>query len=250
MATIYAVNEAGVNTGIILPKGQEIEIDVDAFNRPVKLKRILPGRIARDPATGSPRVIPAAAYETRYRYCRNMKLDREERDICGLDGRPLWGGIESRTYGYDGRDNVVSERIGGAGRDGGLVTRHVYDESGLRAATVRPEGNRNTVDYDERQQPIRIVRGKGTDGAAIVKIGYDGDGLISSQTDGCGFVKRFTYDAFGRAVRIDDYDLNDDMFRSVRQDFDKTGNLIIQRLFTPAGPVQAALSRVLPLQRA
>jgi RHS repeat-associated protein len=216
LTTEYQVNQVGVVTQIRLPKGIQVGLEVNDLNQAEKVTRILKSGVA---------------YETRYTYCRNMRVERVERDVQDQGGQPVWGGTEVRFFHYDENDNIVREQLGGLKFDDHLITRHCYDDGDLRVATTLPRGNRIRINYDERRLPVKITRGAGSQEAVEVSIAYDGDGLIIKQRDGRGLGTEFEYDSFGRVVATRDYDEQDNLYRLIRQDYDKAGNLTIERLF-------------------
>ncbi len=235
LTTAQVVNEVDVATKILLPKGQAVNFDVDPFNRVTRAIRRLPKRQVVDPASGLTVTKPAAVYETRFAYCRNMLVDQIERDIQDDGGRPLAGGTEVQVFKYDANDNVVQRQHGGADPATRRVTGHEYDDGDLRVRTVLPRGNAIRISYDERRLPVRMLRGAGSADESIVGLTYDADGLVSVQTDGRGQKTELIHDAFGRNTALRELDENGRFTRLIRYDHDKAGNLTVERLFVPGG---------------
>ncbi|HCO93056.1 MAG TPA: hypothetical protein DIU00_03755 [Phycisphaerales bacterium] len=223
LQTEYQVNAVGVATNTKLPKGTTIEFGVNDLNQVQKVTRTL--KLGVD-------------YETRFTYCRNMRVERIERDVQDAEGKPLWSGTEVQFFHYDENDNISSEQIGSPDFGNHLVTRHTYDDGDLRVATTLPRGNRIRINYDERRLPEKIRRGVGSPEATDVEVSYDGDGLLveqKEQKDDHGLKTEFTYDAFERVIETRDYDEQENLYRLIRHDYDKAGNLTTERLFIPDG---------------
>jgi RHS repeat-associated protein len=222
LRTEYLVNAVGVVTNITTPKDQVIGFEVDNLNRVTQVTRTLK---------------PGVDYHTRYTYCRNMRVERIERDVQNDAGQPVWGGTEVQFFHYDENDNVTRQQLGSPNFQDHFVTRYTYDDGDLRVSTILPKGNRIHLHYDERRLPDMITRGAGSEEAATVKIFYDGDGLLVEQHDGRGLKTTFEYDSFGRVIATKEYDEHHTLYRLIRHDYDKAGNLTIERLFTPDGPI-------------
>lgn len=220
LKTQYKVNEVGVVTHIKLPKSTEVEFEVNDLNQITKVTRALK---------------PNTKYDTRYIYCRNMRTERIERDVQDENSQPLWGGTEVQFLHYDENDNVIREQVGSPDFGDHLITHHTYDDGDLRVGTTLPRGNRIRISYDERRLPKKIEQGVGSSESVKVKVVYDGDGLLREQRDGRGLKTEFDYDSFGRVIETRDYDEQDNLYRLIRQDYDKAGNLTIERLFKPDG---------------
>ncbi|MCD4842424.1 MAG: DUF6531 domain-containing protein [Methanosarcinales archaeon] len=220
LKTQYKVNEVGVVTHIKLPQSTVVEFEVNDLNQITKVTRVLK---------------PNNKYDTRYIYCRNMRTERIERDVQDENGQPLWGGTEVQFFHYDENDNVSRQQIGSPDFSDHLIAHHTYDDGDLRVGTTLPRGNRIRISYDERRFPKKIERGVGSSESVKVKVVYDGDGLLREQRDGRGLKSEFDYDSFGRVIKTRDYDEQDNLYRLIRQDYDKAGNLTIERLFKPDG---------------
>lgn len=213
----------------IYSKSTVVEFEVNDLNQITKVTRALK---------------PNTKYDTRYTYCRNMRVERIERDVQDEIGQPLWGGTEVQFLHYDENDNVIREQIGSPDFGDHLITHHTYDDGDLRVGTTLPRGNRTRINYDERRLPKKIERGVGSSESVKVKVVYDGDGLLREQRDGRGLKTEFIYDNFGRVIETREYDRDenepdvskrDKLYRLIRQDYDKAGNLTIERLFKPDG---------------
>jgi RHS repeat-associated protein len=220
LKTQYKINEVGAVTHIKLPKSTVVEFAVNDLNQITKVTRALK---------------PNTKYDTRYTYCRNMRTERIERDVQDENGQPLWGDTEVQFLHYDENDNVSRQQIGSPDFSDHLITHHTYDDGDLRVGTTLPRGNRIHISYDERRLPKNIERVVGSSESVKVKVVYDGDGLLCKQRDGRGMKTEFDYNSFGRLIETRDYDEHDNLYRLIRQDYDKAGNLTIERMFKPDG---------------
>lgn len=217
----YQVNAVGVVAKIKTPKDQVIGFGVDKLNRVTQVTRTLR---------------PDVDYHTRYAYCRNMRVERIERDVQNDAGQSLWGGTEVQFFHYDENDNVTRQQLGSLNFKDHFVTHHTYDDGDLRVGITLPRGNRIHLHYDERRLPDKITRGAGSEEAAAVNVFYDGDGLLIEQHDGRRLKTIFEYDSFGRVIATKECDEHNKVYRSIRQDYDKAGNLTSERLFSLDGP--------------
>lgn len=253
LKTNYMVNDVGIETGIIFPKGTKIEFEVNDLNQIESVKRTLISKNCPKCSYINPEGIEFCLkckedikgiskfevdYKTNYKYCRNMRNEQVERDIKDNEGKPLWGGTEVHFLHYDENDNISKEQIGSLSFKDHLITKHAYDDGDLRTRTISPKGNAVAIKYDEIRQPVTIIRGLGSPEETKVHLGYDGDGLVAYQRDGRGLKTAFSYDSFGRLTETRNYDLvngQDILYRIIRQDYDKAGNLTVERLFIPDG---------------
>lgn len=165
-------------------------------------------------------------FETRRFYDRNGKLERTERELKDKDGRDILDGIEVNTYCYDEEFNLIEETRGGTDLSAHLETKHGYDATGQRVLTVLPKGNEVRTRYDERLLPIAETMGAGTEDAATTKTDYDGDGRVQRTFDARGNATTYTRDAFGRVTTEEDA-----LGHIVKRDYDKLGNVIVERFF-------------------
>ena len=220
LVTSRQVNAVGATIALTTPKGQVIDVDVDAINRVTRITRSLS---------------PAVSYSTRYDYCRNRLVERIERDLKDDTGAPLWGGCEIRLLRYDERDNVVADERQSSDGSVRLITTHTFDDGDLRVRMRLPRGNATRICYDERRLAQRICRGSGTEATAVLGYRYDGDGLLVEYRDGRALRTLFDYDGLGRHIATRHCDEDDHPVQLVRQDFDKAGNLTIERVFDQVG---------------
>jgi RHS repeat-associated protein len=159
-------------------------------------------------------------------YDRNGKLEREERELKDESGNDILGGVGVSTFCYDEEFNLIRETMGGVDLSAHLVTKHRYDATGQRVQTTLPEGNQIWFRYDERLLPVAQTRGACTADAATTRTQYDGDGRIRRIIDARGNALTFTLDAFGRAVTAVNA-----LGHIVRRDYDKLGNITVERAF-------------------
>ena len=103
------------------------------------------------------------------------------------------------TYQYDQDGNLLSETdaLGNA-------ARYVYDDQGRMIAAISPH-------------PLGEGQGEG---AAIVRIAYDGGSRIIAETDALGNTTRYEYDVLGRVVKIIDAESGETEYA-----YDAAGNL-------------------------
>src|SRR5262249_15823871 len=127
----------------------------------------------------------------------------------------------------------IQESIGGLDAATHLVTHHKYDESDKRVRTIFPKGNQVRRTYDERLLETSVTRGFGSQDASTTHTEYSGDGLKVKSTDGRGHVTRYSYDAFNRLVKT-----LDPLANIVLRDYDKAGNLVVERFFEKQGANQ------------
>jgi YD repeat-containing protein len=179
---------------------------------------------------------PPFSFVARALYDRSGLLERVERDLKDEQGAPALGGIEVQRYIYDSEGNLTSHSLGGRGAASQLVTRHRYDEAGLRRATASPAGRTTTRTYDERMLEATVTRGAETSEASTRRAQYDGDGRKVADRSGRGNVTRYSYDAMGRLVLIEDA-----LGNRTRRDYDKAGNLLVERFFERRGDGSFAL---------
>lgn len=163
-------------------------------------------------------------------YDCTRNLIREERDAKDESGVDLPDGPEVRTFCYDAEFNLVAEAIGGPDPASRLVTRHHYDVTGQRVLTVLPAGNLIRYCYDERLLPIRQTFGDSTVDAASFRTFYDGDDRVRQTFDARGNRTAFELDTFGRVIAVEDA-----LGNVVRRNYDKAGNLTVERVFEPDG---------------
>jgi RHS repeat-associated protein len=166
------------------------------------------------------------AFKVRRFYDHCGKLEREERDLLDQAGEPVLGGVEVQSFCHDEELNLVEEALGGANPATLLRTRHCYDLTGGRELTILPAGNRVHYRYDERGLLVAQTLGAGAPEAATTRTEYDGDGRVERAFDARGNATDYAYDAFGRVVAEEDA-----LGTVVRRDYDKSGQLVTQRVF-------------------
>lgn len=234
----YFVNDVGVVTWLQTPKRHWLKFDIDPLNRITCATRYLephenaPGDGPRP--TTPPTEAPGIPYRTRYAYCRNMRVEQIDRDVKDDSGQPLAGGVERQFFCYDENDNITEERHGSTDPKDDQVTRHAYRDGDLRVGTVLPRGNRLCFDYNRRRLATRVARGQGTAEQSQWNLEYDGDGLLIRRVDGRGLATTFEYDGFGRVIATRNLDEGGNEIRFVRHDYDKSGNVVIERAFMPS----------------
>src|SRR5206468_3218102 len=89
------------------------------------------------------------------------------------------------------------------------TTQYRYDPQGQRTEFVFPEGNINTMQFDERRELLELVRGDndanagngGPPGSSAQVVNYDLNGNPSQFIDGRGIAWNMVYDGVDRRVR-------------------------------------------------
>ncbi|MDP9353127.1 MAG: hypothetical protein M3P51_16525, partial [Chloroflexota bacterium] len=206
LRTIREVNEAGVVTSLIKPRGVVSRLVVDEHDRTV------------DVLTGGP------GYRTRMYYHRTGLLARRVRTHLNAAGAPLPDGDETVTFTYDPEDNITKKTIGGENIREHLVTQHRYDASGRQMLTILPRGNTIHQTYDERLLPRTRTRAACSSAASTTTTWHDGDGRKSLEVDARGQETRFTYDALGRLIES-----LDPLGNLSQYEHDKSDNTLVER---------------------
>ncbi|MFE9690622.1 RHS repeat-associated core domain-containing protein [Micromonospora sp. NPDC005806] len=214
--TEYEVNDVGMVTAIRRPRyagdpesACTTRFEIDALDRVVRTESPAPFR-----------------YLTRTEYDARGLVVRVERELRDEAGRPLHGGVEVLTRGYDEAAHLVEESFGGSNPAGHLVTRYDYDAAGRLARTTSPRGTRTIRVHDGRGLEIAVTRGACTPEASTRRTRYDGDGRPVEVRSHEGRVTRYGYDALGRITRIED-----DAGNLRLLTHDKGDNLLVERLF-------------------
>src|SRR4051812_13154217 len=120
-------------------------------------------------------------------------------------------------FRYDILDRLIEKNEDAAGSTPSeLVTRYRYDANENRTLEIKPEGNRNSVVYDERDLLFSRTRGDGSSEASTFRYSYDANRNLVEQCDaadtdgspgnncsilGGGDATRNVYDGFDRRVR-------------------------------------------------
>ena len=173
---------------------------------------------------------PPFNLEVRRFYDQNGNLEREERDLKDDQGVDIVGAPEVQTFGFDEDFNLVQYTFGGANETRHLVSKYSYDAAGKHAMAFRPEGNGIRTNYDERLLPIEWTVGFCTPEQASIRIEYDGDGRIVKTFNARGHPTSISYDPSDRITQIED------PFGNVtRRNYDKLGNLKVERVFERRG---------------
>jgi RHS repeat-associated protein len=216
----YEVNERGLVTRMISPKGQ------------TALGNLFSTRITSNSVDDviSIRNSPPFDDEIRYGYDRNRQRIAIEWDLRDESGLPIDGGIELRTFAYDSQFNVLEESVGGADRSQHRRVRHRYNSSDKLVRTVHPTGTETWCGYDARLFLTSVTRAACTPLASTVRMEYEPDGSQKRVIDPRGFATDRQKDAFGRVVAV-----TDPLGVVHRTDYDKSSNIILERIFEPDG---------------
>jgi RHS repeat-associated protein len=169
---------------------------------------------------------PPFSFVARWYYDRAGTLERVERQLLDETGAPRLGGVEVERYAVDVEGNVTRQALGGADPRTEIAVRHQYDAAGLRWLTVSPEGRRTRRRYDSRMREAAVTRGAGSREASTVRVEHDGDNRRVLARSGRGFATHYGYDALGRLTSTVDA-----LGNLTRREYDKAGNLIVERHF-------------------
>ncbi|MCE9603535.1 MAG: PASTA domain-containing protein [Planctomycetia bacterium] len=200
----YAYDAAGALTRIDHPQFGTTEFAYDPQGR-VRSRTFADGTTetyARDDATKTLRRTDGAGHDTTTVWSvdgrraevtdplgnkSTLEYDAAGR-VTALAGAT---GVSLRnSYDAQGRLRSVTEPATG-------TTRFEYlGESSLVAAIVPADGRRQTMEYDDRRRPTRIV--DSFDPANSATFTYDADGQVASLVYGNGRKQFFMYDASGR----------------------------------------------------
>ena len=207
--TEHEVNNVGVITAVINPRGFRTAYDVNELNQAIRT-------VASHPFS----------YQTQFFYDRNSQLEKVERDIKDENGLPLSGGMEVKKYTYDEQNNLIKESVGGSDAASHLVTHHTYNESNKLTCTTRPEGNQTCITYNESLLVKTVTRGACSPEPSVVWSEYNGDDLKIESIDGRGNITSYKYDIFDRLIKTIDPLGNVSCI-----DYDKAGNIVVDRFF-------------------
>jgi RHS repeat-associated protein len=162
-------------------------------------------------------------YSTRFFYDQNKKLTRQLTDAKEETGADMPDAPTTAIFAYDDQLNLVRESRGGANLSAHLVTLYTYNECDKLDVMMLPAGNRVRHRYDERLFETRTERGFSSADEAVYRTDYDNDGLVIRTTSPKGNTTKFTYDVFGRKIRLEDA-----LGNMVLNRFDKAGNLVCE----------------------
>lgn len=208
LTTEYKVNEAGIVTTRINPRGFTTTFFVNELDQTIKTISAGPG------------------YVTNNFFDRNNKLQRSERDNIDCNGNVSSDGPETITYEYDSQNNLLQQSIGGTDFSKHHVTKHFYNSSDKKIRTVLPRGNEIYYKYEERLLLDEVIRAPCSPDSSIVKTVYDGDKRITQIIDARGNSTTFQYDPFDRKILTIDAQCN-----YQQKEYDKLDNITIERFF-------------------
>lgn len=200
----YAYDPVGNIVGVRTPRGIWTSIEVNALNEVVAVfagadvtKAVSDGHL---PPGDRP-----FRYTTRFHYDANGRrvlTEQENRDGT-TPGVGLY--VEQRTV-HDILGDVIAT-WSEVDADGGVTTRVRRDPDQFPIEIIEAEGNRMTLERDERNLVMHLTRGAGTPEAAMVRLEYDRNGNLIRRTDaedndGDGQPEslRMAYDGFDRLI--------------------------------------------------
>jgi RHS repeat-associated protein len=169
---------------------------------------------------------PPFSFVARWSYDRAGGLERLERQLLDETGAPKLGGVQVERFTFDVEGNITRQALGGADPATEIALRHEYDAAGLTRLTVSPTGRRTRHHFDSRMREMAVTRGAGSPEASTVRVEYDGDDRRILVRSGRGFATRYGYDPLGRLTSTLDARGN-----LARRDYDKAGDLIVERYF-------------------
>ena len=106
-------------------------------------------------------------------------------------------------YDYDELDHLIS-KTEAITNNRSAITEYQYDVSENLVRVIQPEGNSINIIYDERDLPMSIMRGFGSDQSSITQLSYNKNGKVKQRLDGHGHPYTYDYDRFDRLVQLTD----------------------------------------------
>jgi YD repeat-containing protein len=191
-----------------------------------------------DASTGRGEIgLTALALRTRSSYDANDNLFLMSIEDVGQT-RGV-GTYVDTTYAYDILDRKI-ESSQEATPTTDLVTQLGYDANENVDEVIHPEGNRDTMTYDERDLLYQKTRGaSGPRGGtpSTVSFDYDGSGSVKRFVDGRSHATTLVYDGFDRRVRT-----VDPLGNAAEQCWDPASNLVRRVERAPGGGPSACTS--------
>ena len=241
LETYYSYDLAGNITAVRNPRGIVTQFEVNQLNQIIRVIRgadvseaILNGQLLENEQPK--RYVSKLFYDANG---RTVRREIENRD----SNTPGVGETVEETFTYDLLGQVV-RRASEVDATTSVTWQYRYDPEQLPILTIKPEGNRDSIVYDERNLPFQITRGTGSTEAATVTVDYDLNGnrfRISDAEDNDGDgkpeVTAFAYDGFDRLTR-----LTDPLGNETRRVYDVADRLT--RTQVRGGPNHALLSDV------
>jgi YD repeat-containing protein len=208
LSTTYALNDAGVITGVTNPRQMLTRHIVNELDQIEEV------------------ISAGPQYHTRMLYDPCGLVERRERDRLDSSGQPLDDGLTVETFQYDVENRVRVQTIGSGDLASHYVTTRCYNTAGELEQLTTPRATITRYVYDERFLPIRTVRAVRTPVESTRLVRYDEDGMVLARVDGEGAVSRLVRDALGRELR------SIDPLGHVQQiEYDKRDALVVQRRF-------------------
>lgn len=183
----------------------------------------------------------AKRYVMRFFYDANGRRVRRETENRDSNTEGVGQFIE-QSFTYDILGNLV-QRTSEVAANTSYTWHFRYDPEELPILTIKPEGNRDSASYDERNLPFRVTRGLGSPQVSTMEVDYDRNGnrrrIIDAEDntgDGQPEATTLVYDGFNRLVgRIDP------LGNETRRAYDVAGRLTRLQMWghpanNPAGP--------------
>ncbi len=184
LVTSFAYDQFGNITSVTDPKGNVATITVDAENYPTEVKAPTPFNYRRQFTYDADRNVTRVEVEN---------IDRKG----AVDATTPW---IPTTMTYN-EVNWLLSRVQKLTATTSATTAYAYDDSGYLTRVAFPEGNEQTIEYDERLLVFKATQGAGAAEAATVRYDYDDNGNLVTFTDGRSNATAFEYDLFDRRTK-------------------------------------------------
>ncbi len=187
----------------------------------------------------------------RYGYDASGRLSSVTVDLTPEDGAITDGRIYTTNYTYDGesrRVQTISQsdgtaltfayvEVGGAYRVAtitdavGSVTSFAYDTTNRRTTVTDPLNKAWMYEYDAAGQLLSVTApATATMAASLQSFGYDGNGNVTSVTNGDGEAVTMAYDGNGNQLRQTDH-----LGNAVARTYSAANQLLTETVITAAG---------------
>jgi YD repeat-containing protein len=134
-------------------------------------------------------------------YVRTFSYDGEGNLLSRTVNTSAGALVTSYTYGAHDELLTVTEPVDAAGTTT-RTTSFEYDDNFNRIRTVRPLGNKQKFEYDERDLLLKHVLGEGDPAAATTTFFHDSNGNRTDVTDPLSNTTTTQFDLFDRPTRV------------------------------------------------
>ncbi|MCD6578976.1 RHS repeat protein, partial [bacterium] len=180
----------------------------------------------------------AIEYDTLDRVNKMINPDRSYKQIIYSDFYPnLWRKVLSTINDSEMKEEIYS--FNNLGRltnikmkvenDKYIETNFTYDIMGRKSKVTDPTGNYTQFTYDNMGRLKKIINPDGTYSENIFK---DDENSIE-KIDGNGHKSKIYFNSRGKAVKIENFDKNNQLYTTTNYDYNGAGNLI--RVIDPKG---------------